>query len=253
MNSRRSWAIVWGALLLSGALGAQGGGPFEVPRGVIEGTLDRLANLTEPRTQRSDEQQQAEDRRQDFIDRAELMAEVGRLAADLLSARAEINARIDALDASDRAAQREWESHRGDGPSIPVSCMREQSDCYGCYARAIMDIDRSRQLLIQLQNRGLATAAVYRAGQQMASAVAGSSAAGGVHIQTTRGHFLDQPMARFTQAYERKAADMLGALEGRLRALGACEAQYYNVPDWYNRFGFMYMSFMRNKYEHMPQ
>ena len=253
MTQWRRLGLVVGCLVLSGALRADGVGPLELPRSAIEGALDRLSDLTEPRTQRTEQQQEAEDRRQDFVDRAELAAEVGRLAADLLAARAEINARIDALDASDRAAQREWESHVGDGPSIPVSCAPGGGGCYACYFRAVEDIDSSRRLLIQLYSRGLATVAVYRAGERLAGAVQGGSAAAGMAVSASRGYYMDQPMARFTQAYERKADDMLDALEAKLRALGACEAQYYNVPDWYTRFGFMYMTFMRNKYEHLPQ
>jgi seryl-tRNA synthetase len=253
MTPWRGWGLVVGCIVLSGALRADGAGPLALPRNAIEGALDRLADLTEPRNQRNEQQQQAEDRRQDLVDRAELAAEVGRLAADLLAARAEINARIDALDASDRAAQREWESHMGDGPSIPVSCAPGRGGCYACYSGAVEDIDRSRRLLIQLHTRGLSTVAVYRAGERLAGVVQGASAAAGMAVSASRGYYMDQPMARFTQSYERKADEMLDALEVKLRALGACEAQYYNVQDWYNRFGFMYMSFMRSKYEHVPQ
>jgi hypothetical protein len=242
--------IAAAGILLAMATPAAADGPSAMPRNVVEGMLDEMANLTEPRRQRSEAEQQAEDRRQDFVDRAELAFEVGKIAAELLSVRAEIHARIDALDNADRSAQREWEEARYDGPRVPLSCRQER--CQECYARAIADIDRSRELLIRLRNHGSATVALYRAGEKLASAVQGASNAAAVSVYAQRGYFIDQPFATFSSTYSRKAQQMLAVLEERLQALGECERQHYNVPDWYNRFGFMYMTYMRDKYSKLP-
>lgn len=245
-------AVLVAVFLVAAPMSVRADGPSAMPRDLVEGMLDRMADLTEPRpTQpRSEAQQAAEDRRQDFVDRAELAAEVGRVAADLLAARAEINARIDALDNADRSAQQEWEASRYDGPRVPVSCWG--GGCYACYSRAVADIDRSRELLIRLRNHGQATVALYRAGDKLASAVQGASAAAAVSVYAQRAGFIDEPFANFSRTYVAKADAMLRALEDKLKALGQCELEHYNVPDWYNRFGFMYMTFMRDKYSRLP-
>lgn len=244
--------IAAAGMLLAMATPAAADGPSAMPRSIVEGMLDRMADLTEPRPAqpRSEAQQAAEDRRQDFVDRAELAAEIGRVTADLLAARAEINARIDALDNADRSAQQEWDAARYDGPRVPLSCW--EGGCYECYSRAIADIDRSRELLIRLRNHGSATVALYKAGDKLASAIQGASAAAGVSVYAQRAGFLDQPFAEFSRTYAAKADGMLRVLETRLQALGQCELQHYNVPDWYNRFGFMYMTYMRDKYSKLP-
>lgn len=244
----RSLFVLAGALAVGSA---QATGPTPAPRAFIEGMLDRMADLTEdsPTQPRSEAQQAAEDRRRDFVDRAELALEIGRLAAEVMTAMNEVNARIDALANADRSAQREWEESR-DGPRMPVSCRNER--CQECYRRAVADIDRSRELLIRLRSHGLATVALYRAGDQLAGAVQGAGTASAVVVFASRQRLLDEPFEKFSRTYRAKASGMLSVLEQRLQALGQCEQEHYNVPDWYNRFGFMYMAFMRDKYSRLP-
>jgi hypothetical protein len=42
---------------------------------------------------------------------------------------------------------------------------------------------------------------------------------------------------------------MLPNLRGALDALGKCEEKYFNEPDWYDRYGFMYYTFMADRYK----
>jgi hypothetical protein len=53
----------------------------------------------------------------------------------------------------------------------------------------------------------------------------------------------------FKHAYDQKYADMLPNLRGALDALGKCEDQFFHEPDWYNRYGFIYYTFMADRYK----
>ena len=179
-----------------------------------------------------------------------LASEVAARCQELWDAYNSMNARIDALAESDRQASREWEDHMNDGPTVPTSC--REGPCGECYGQVVERIDRLRYLLITARNRASATVDLWQAGDNLAQVVSGVHAAAGIYVHETRGEMLDQPIARLREVYENKAGQMLANLERALRDLGTCEAKFFGVTDWYERFGYMYMTYMRDKYEKAP-
>jgi hypothetical protein len=53
---------------------------------------------------------------------------------------------------------------------------------------------------------------------------------------------------QFTAVYNNKHQELLGRLEKVLREIGECERQYFGDADWYNRYGFIFHSFMSLHY-----
>ena len=41
---------------------------------------------------------------------------------------------------------------------------------------------------------------------------------------------------------------MMGTLRRALQEVADCEARYFDVQDWYSRYGFIYYTFMEDRY-----
>ena len=64
---------------------------------------------------------------------------------------------------------------------------------------------------------------------------------------------IKQAVEDLQRTYTRKAAEYLGGLESSLKQLGQCEAEHYGERDWYERYGWIYLNFMKSKYESTPE
>ena len=224
---------------------ADGVPPSPFDTSAVEEDMANRAERTEQ------ERQDDNEARGEAVEYANLASQMAAQYQQLWDAYNSMNARIDALAESDRAADREWDAHINDGPTVPRSCA--SGPCAECYEPVVERIDRLRYLLIMARNRASATVDLFKAGDQLANAVSGAQSAAGIYVHETRGEMLDQPIARLRSVYEEKAGQMLANLERALRDLGGCEARHFGVTDWYERFGYMYMTYMRDKYEKAPE
>jgi len=132
-------------------------------------------------------------------------------------------------------------------PEIPSSCAASKT-CGPCFADAQAKLTAVRIRFEKLRVLyGSTKAWIDRAiafGDNMASAVG----IGGLAWQTERTK-IAASVANLDQSYDNKYKELLAALEEALRAIAACEAQQFNNPDWYDRFGFMFYSFMADRYQ----
>ena len=133
-------------------------------------------------------------------------------------------------------------------PSMPASCASNLSACGKCYSDAYRELNGMRVNLERLR-------CTYRAYKRYVdAAVAFGDNASGIHAvtglawQTERAGIVAE-MGNLNQAYDQKYAAMMPNLEHALQHVGACEAEFYNERDWYNRFGFMYYTFMADRYK----
>ncbi len=47
--------------------------------------------------------------------------------------------------------------------------------------------------------------------------------------------------------------DYLREIDRSMRQLGQCEAEHFGERDWYQRYGWLYVNFMRAKYATAPE
>ena len=58
---------------------------------------------------------------------------------------------------------------------------------------------------------------------------------------------IEKSIAELETAYDRKYAELLNSLSRSMLELSECEARY-GVEDWFDRFGYMYFEFIKDKY-----
>lgn len=132
-------------------------------------------------------------------------------------------------------------------PEIPSSCAGSNK-CGQCFEDAQGKLTSVRIRFEKLRVLyGSTKAWIARAlafGDNMASAVG----VGGLAWQTERTK-VEASVANLDRSYDNKYNELLGTLKEALQAIATCEAQHYNNPDWYDRYGFMFYSFMADRYQ----
>lgn len=131
--------------------------------------------------------------------------------------------------------------------AMMASTCAENAGCGECYQKAVGELNFVRRQLGRMNciynNTKNFTESALAFGDNMS----GIHAVTGIAWQNERGGIVES-FTKFKQTYDRKYTDMIGALQRALQSISVCEAQY-GLPDWYQRFGFMYFEFMKDKYK----
>ncbi len=140
-------------------------------------------------------------------------------------------------------------------PRIPSFCTTPLSNtewdtdksCAGCFQEARQNFNETRYLFTQL-------ASIYRCTKDFSNAaiaygdnVSGYHGVSGMAWQTQRVN-IEKSVVELQKAYDNKYNELVKSLHNNLMELSKCEARY-GVDDWYDRFGYMYFEFMRDKYQ----
>jgi hypothetical protein len=163
--------------------------------------------------------------------------EIQGAASDLLqSYRALTTADATCMDLSDAGA-----------PAVPTSCA-DSDACGQCFTDAQRRLDGMRINLERLR-------CVYTAAKKFSDdAIAFGDSASGVHALTglawqTEKRGIQEAVENLKHTYDEKYRQMLPNLRSSLEGLGECEARFFHNNDWYNRFGFIYYTFMADRYK----
>lgn len=133
-------------------------------------------------------------------------------------------------------------------PQVPTSCDEKDSGaCSDCYASTYDKLNRVRMNLERLRAVRGSTEEFYKASVSFGDDVSSVHGVAGLAWQAER-RKIEQSFAGFKKAYVNKHSELMATLQQVLNEVGACEARHYNNPDWYNRFGYMYYSFMESRY-----
>ncbi|WP_108425300.1 hypothetical protein [Flagellimonas amoyensis] len=143
-------------------------------------------------------------------------------------------------------------------PTIPSICSEitvddrgrivegENEECASCFLEARQKFNEKRYLFDRL-------ATIYKCTKKFSNAaIAFGDNASGVHgvaglaWQAERIK-IEKSVEELEKAYDNKYAEMLQDLADAMMELNICEAKY-GVEDWYDRFGYMYFEFMKEKY-----
>jgi len=134
-------------------------------------------------------------------------------------------------------------------PTLPVGCMMGENAeaCTQCYADAQGRLNGSRRLLERLRGLYEGTKRYVDASVSFGDNVSGIHAVTGLAWQTERRTIMRE-FENFEKTHEDKRRGMMEGLRAALDAVAACEATYFNNPDWFSRYGFIYYQFMEARY-----
>ncbi|HXI11105.1 MAG TPA: hypothetical protein VNM92_00460 [Thermoanaerobaculia bacterium] len=135
-----------------------------------------------------------------------------------------------------------------DMPHIPSKCA-ESEECGTCYESAYANLKKARISLERLRAVGAATKNMYDKG------IAFGDGVSSVHGLAAAGWQLEKLKVEkslketFNPAYDSKHIELIGKLKASLQKIGECEEKHFKEEGWYERFGFIYYTFMSDRYK----
>lgn len=128
---------------------------------------------------------------------------------------------------------------------MPTGCVSQE--CRQCFEDANNELTFVRRQLGRLS-------CIYNNTKNFSnSAIAFGDNASGIHAvtglawQSSRAEIVAE-FRHFQGTYDKKYIDLIGALERALKSIDRCEAQY-GERDWFQKFGFIYLEFLKDKYK----
>lgn len=131
--------------------------------------------------------------------------------------------------------------------AMMASTCADNAGCGECYEKAVGELNFIRRQLGRLRCIYNNTKNFNESALAFGDNMSGIHAVTGIAWQSERGGIVEE-FNHFKQTYDRKYTDMMGSLQRALQSISVCEAKY-GLPDWYQRFGFMYFEFMKDKYK----
>ncbi len=133
-------------------------------------------------------------------------------------------------------------------PQIPSACAGSEQ-CNACYEKAVKDINFYRFSLDK--GRGIANNALQYSKKAIAFGDTGSQTmgVGGLAWTHKAKPEIEKSVAKLRKTYQSKYTEWIAGLQTSLQALGKCEEEFFKERDWYNRFGYIYYSFMADRYK----
>ena len=135
------------------------------------------------------------------------------------------------------------------GASMMPSTCAGNSGCSECYDRAVGELNFIRRQLGRLSCIYSNTKQFNKSALAFGDNMSGIHAVTGMAWQSVRGEVV-AAYTSFGHTYDSKYTDMMGSLQRALQSISLCEQQY-GLPDWYQRFGFIYFEFMQDKYKRL--
>jgi hypothetical protein len=140
-------------------------------------------------------------------------------------------------------------------PDIPSFCPDDEQvaiqldaqNCAGCFTEAREKFNKVRYNLEQLR-------IIYKCTKDFSKkAIAFGDNTSGVHAVTgltwqAEKAKIEGSVKRLEEAYDKKYAELLEKLQESMIELAVCEEQF-GTPDWYDRYGYMFYEFVKEKYK----
>jgi hypothetical protein len=132
-------------------------------------------------------------------------------------------------------------------PRIPSFCYGQDNDCSSCFEEARENFNKTRYLFTQLATIYHCTKGFSEAAIAFGDNVSGYHGVSGMAWQTQKRN-IEKSVVELQKAYDNKYDEFVKSLHNNLIELSRCEARY-GLDDWYDRFGYVYFEFMRDKYK----
>jgi hypothetical protein len=132
-------------------------------------------------------------------------------------------------------------------PQLPSLCLGSSS-CEACFKPPYAQLNETRFRFEKLRRVNKVTKTMLRDALSFGDAAA--SAAGSVAplVWSKEKAKIRASEARFNVSYDKKYEELLGELQESLAGISECEAQMFGDHAWYDRYGFIYHSFMATAY-----
>ena len=179
-------------------------------------------------------------------DRATIDAAISQINSSL----ADIQSMYESIQAMSEAFEALTESDRPDldprgTPRIPSICY-ENPPCSECFDAALDKFNNRRRLLAELE-------LIYKNAKSFidASLSFGDTASGvhgvvGLAWQAER-RKIEGSLKGLNDAYDAKYEEMIDDLYNTMMEISRCEDEF-GLADWYNRFGYMFFEFCKERY-----
>lgn len=133
-------------------------------------------------------------------------------------------------------------------PQVPTSCDASKMDgCKDCYQSAYDKLYKLRANFEKLRAVKIVTEDFTKSSLSFGDSVSGVHGVAGLGWQAER-RKIEASFKNFEKAYRAKHQELAQRLNDNLQEIDQCEAKFYGEKDWYNRFGYMYFSFMEDRY-----
>lgn len=132
-------------------------------------------------------------------------------------------------------------------PDVPVSC-DGRGECADCYEKAQGEMN---DVMVRFEK----LRAIYgKNSRYISKALAFGDSTSGIHgvaglAWQNQRKVIEAQQTRLNEAYDNKRPELMDALRESLESIAQCEEEYFQNPDWYNRFAFMYYQFIEDKYQ----
>ena len=132
-------------------------------------------------------------------------------------------------------------------PQVPSMCAGS-AECRACYTQAYDQLNRIRFTFEKLRCVYNNTKDIGTRATSFGDTVSPIHGVSGLAWQVER-RKIEQAMNQLNQSYDAKYTELLGKLGEDMQSINACETQYFGNPDWYSRYGFMFYTFMSERYK----
>lgn len=158
----------------------------------------------------------------------------------------EFTAAHDGLTKDDRQFDPDYEPPGS--PKIPSACAGSEQ-CNACYEKAVKDINFYRFSLDKGRSIANNTLQYAKKANAFGDTASGSMGVGGLAWTHKAKPQIEKAVAKLRKTYQGKYTEWIAGMETSLKALGKCEEEFFKERDWYTRFGYIYYSFMADRYK----
>jgi len=130
-------------------------------------------------------------------------------------------------------------------PRMPSFC--ETEECGSCFTRARADFNTNRYSFERLKTIYQCTKTFTDAALSFGDNVSGVHGVSGLAWQAER-RKIEKSIKDLQKTYDNKYRELLESQKRALMKLNDCEAEH-GIPDWYDRFGYMYHEFSAMHYK----
>lgn len=131
-------------------------------------------------------------------------------------------------------------------PRIPSFCVEVDGECASCFSAARGKFNKTRYRFERLQNIYDCYMHYFDTAIKFGDDVSSYHGVAGLAWQTKKFELLKE-LKKLDVAYDQKRVELLNELQDSLIELDRCE-QEHGLPDWYDRFGSIFLDFMENAY-----